>query len=281
MAWAQEIIDFVLKSKPWTTVNEYQVGLYFWLGKVVEWKVPKKKFVKILKERKRGTQITIEEIIAQEKTAREQYKKTHVLSEGWHQGLFTGKLYHPERYSKNRPHGVYFHIPPLLDLSRVETVPIKEVVKNIDFISILVDGYQKSRLILSPSKNSASYLKEKIGDISLKPVGISGFTRYEIEDGYKAYTQVQDWEQSYQTQILGGLAKLCREANEDIYNPATTERIERDLKNNINSSHVRREWGIWTSEIKIITNAPHEMTRNIQELRVAEEGLKIAMENFD
>ena len=23
MAWAQEIIDFVLKSKPWTTVNEY------------------------------------------------------------------------------------------------------------------------------------------------------------------------------------------------------------------------------------------------------------------
>jgi hypothetical protein len=301
MAWAQEIIDFALKLKPWTTVNEYQVGLYFIFGKVREFRLPERVLKEILDERKksgRGTQITLDEIIAQEKEAeqyykenkeevKQYYKQNKIYPEkykDWHRAFLTGNMRHPERYTKNLPHGTYIHLPAALDLMRVEIVPVKEVVKDLKFISVVArkSGIRESKLIIPGFKEYN--LKEPISsDDNLLSLFVSGFLRYQIEDGYCSYTQVQDWERSYHSQVLLKLSKICRKRSNDIlYNSETIDSIEEELKTTMNSAGpTRKDWGIWTAEFGLTDAVVHKLVRNIQEIYVPDEGLKLIHENAE
>ena len=299
MAWAQEIIDTIMKLKPWTTVNEYESGLYFWQGEVLIFRLSEKKLKWLLKRRadsKHGTRITLDEILQEEKAAADNYAKTSSLTpkqieEGWR--LKKGQPQHPEWYSINLPYGTYLHVPPILDISRVEIVPIKEVVKELKFISVL-SKYADGDTLLIDGNGGNGFSLDKVGKPNIlkvnetkkymthaAPLSISGLIRYEIEDGYKAYTQVTDWERSYQSQVLILLSKLARKMTiNDWLDAKSVEKFTSETTEKLNTTGpVRKEWGIWTSEIGITDISLNGIQRYAQELYVPDEGLKLKIDN--
>jgi hypothetical protein len=321
MAWFQEIIDFVMKMKPWTTVNEYESGLYFWTGRVRTWHLSDKKLEWILKARKEsgfGKNITLEEVLKQEKEIKKLYKKTKKfdsvqIEEGWRKGFlncafgwnpFRGyRILHPERSTKNLPYGLYWHLPSVLDVSRVETVPTTEVVKELKFMSGLLK-YDKSDILfidgdgcdnglaLSLNKrddkgNLLSLDKSEIEKIvnsygtHATPFSLSGIVRYKIEDAYKAYTKVTDYERSYQSQILLTLSEKVREMTiNDWVNPEKVTVFRKDFKEKLNDSvsGARNKWGIYTIEFGFTEISTRNLQRHSQELYVPDEGLKVKVD---
>lgn len=298
MAWAQEIIDFILKLKPWTTVDEYQTGLYFVLGKAVERRIPEKKLIETL-ERKKASQradrvriddklklLGIEEIRKLEADANDLYKKNKNVPPGWH--LKSGKLEHPERYNKNIPYGLYFHFPEVLDITRVIALPAREVVKDLKFISTLVKleprfSYKNDNFVVGDNKRMSPKTQplKDVPDIEMYarlgyvPLFLSGFIKYEIEDCYKAFTGVQDWERSYHSKSLMTLSEHVRETTlGDWTQKNFVDGIESKVKDSLNGA-VREKWGIWTSEVGITDAVPHGLVRNVQELYVPDDGLKV------
>jgi hypothetical protein len=277
MAWAQEIIDFILKLKPWTTIDEYQTGLYFVLGKVVERRIPEKKLIEILERKKASMRadkikvddkyksLGIEDIKRKEREENIVYKKSKIVPQGWYKK--GKKIEHPERYSKNIPYGIYFHLPEVLDISRVVGIPCREVVKDLKFVSTIIKSESIDNLV--EKNNSSSVIKQV-------PLIISAFVRYEIEDGYKVFTNVQDWEHSYHSKALLLLSKQVRDSTiSDWSNKKYIEDIELKVKNSLNGADIRDKWGIWTSEVGITDAVPHTFKRNVQEIYAPEEGLKV------
>jgi hypothetical protein len=308
MAWAQELIDFVLKLKPWTTVDEYQTGLYLVLGKVMECRIPERKLIESL-DRKKVSQradrvkiddkvraLGIDEIRKLESDVNELYrglkKKDRNITalpqqyHDWH--LRRGKLEHPGRYSKNIPYGIYFHFPEALDINRVVTMPAREVVKDLKFISTLVKldsnlSYKNADFTVGDNKRAGPKtfsLRDMPGielyaQLGYIPLFISGFIKYEIEDGYKAFTGVQDWERSYHSKALMTISEYVRETMlSDWTKKNFVDGIESKVKDSLNGT-VREKWGIWTSEVGITDAVPHGLVRNVQELYVPDEGLKV------
>ena len=279
MAWAQEIIDFILKLKPWTTIDEYQTGLYFVLGKVIERRIPEKKLIEILERKKASMRadrikvddkyksLGIEDIKRMETEENTLYQKTRMVPQGWRERR--NRVEHPERYNKNIPYGIYFHLPEVLDISRVVNLPCREVVKDLKYVSTLVKSESINDLV--HENNQSKY------DGSV-PLVISAFVRYEIEDGYKVFTNVQDWEHSYHSKALLLLSKQVRGSSiSDWSNKNFIEDIETKVKNSLNGAEIRDKWGIWTSEVGITDAVPHDFRRNVQEMYVPDEGLKVKM----
>jgi hypothetical protein len=308
MAWAQEIIDFILKLKPWTTVEEYQTGLYFWRGKVLERRIPEKKLIetlernrkyadKVLIEGKRKS-LGIDEIRKLEEEVNKVYRETKFIPPEWHvyrggrKELWLGhkRLAHPERYSKNIPYGVYFHIPEMLDLSRVPTMPAREVVKDLGTIVIMVKMHPETYILpeTMPGLNivgetsvpktvaeretkSGDLIKYKIALLSIRP-----YIRYVIEDGYKAFTNVQDWQNTFHSQALVRISENTRGSFlEDWLEKDPVDKMAETARGNLNKVSARQDWGIRTEEMGFADIGRTSLSKNIQELSTSSEGLKL------
>jgi len=310
MTWFQEMIDFVSKLKPFTTVEEYQTGLYYWWGAARERRINEEKLIKILERKKASTRgdkikvndklvyLGIDEIRKLEEDVNKLYKQTKTIPEGWylrHEGLLRReKVEHPARYSKNLPYGVYLHIPEMLDISRVVTMPARPVVKDLGYLNILakIDSHEDLLNYDLNKSNSLADIKVKtlnnnsssdgraamLANQGLVELCLRAFTRYEVEDGYFTFTNVQDWENTYHSEALLRISEHTRGTHlKNWVDKDFVEGIEMKVKNVLNGPEVRDKWGIWTYKIGISDAGIGSMNRNINELYAPDGGLVLHM----
>ncbi|HII72599.1 TPA: hypothetical protein HA265_07620 [Candidatus Woesearchaeota archaeon] len=235
MAWVNEIAQLFRKLSFYDIVYEYQQGLFFRNGRVIEKRVKRNK-----KE--------LEEIVAEEKELVKQrgYVPFIIpfsrpkLPEGYRRSFFTGMPRHPKRYQQDkilRP-GLYFNVPVVEHIIKESK---QERVLNLGNINL-------------PTTDKDS-----------KAVMISCNIRYELTDLHKAYIAVHDYEASLKDHVLSVLAEHCRgRTYDDWKDSACIEEIEKKVVEELRPI-VTDRWGLKIHCLYITDNAACHLQRVLYE----------------
>jgi hypothetical protein len=227
MGLIQELVDLVSKLTFVDIVHEYEQGLYFRNGVVIE---------KATKGLKAGdlAQIKAEEKKIQSEIGRIRNLfslQSSNLPEGFRK-TWTGRVLHPHRFSKVLKPGVYFHLPII---EHIITDYKQERVLNLGYISVLT----------------------KDPEPECKAVIISCNIRYEVMDLYRAYTAVYDYKASltYHSMSIMALKSLGKKYD-DWKDPVTINTLEKQVIEELRKI-VTEKWGLKIHQIYItdVTNA--------------------------
>ena len=221
MGLIQELVDLVGKLNFVAIVHEYEQGLYFRKGIVIERRV-------------RGMKpAEIEEIRAEERAARKSIggfglvpgRRRSKLPPGF-RTTRSGRLIHSRRFSKVLRPGIYFHLP---------------------IIEHVVTDYRQERVLNLGYESVLTLDEEPAG----KAVIISCNLRYELMDLYRAYTAVYDYEESLRGHTLSILAmKSLGRKYEEWKQPATISSIEKDVVDELRKI-VTEKWGLKIHQVYI------------------------------
>ncbi len=227
MGLIQELVDLVSKLTFVAIVHEYEQGLYFRSGVVIE---------KATKGLKAGdlAQIKAEEKKIQSEIGRIRNLfslQSSNLPEGFRK-TWTGRVLHPRRFSKVLKPGVYFHLPII---EHIITDYKQERVLNLGYISVLT----------------------KDPEPECKAVIISCNIRYEVMDLYRAYTAVYDYKASLTYHSMSVMAlKSLGKKYDDWKEPVTISTLEKQVIEELRKI-VTEKWGLKIHQIYItdVTNA--------------------------
>jgi len=235
MSWVQELLDLFGKFKFYEIVHEYEQALYFRKGIVIPRKIKRNK-----KE--------LERIISDER---------EVIQEAGGYLAFVGPFKpelpqdymkskilrlprHPKRGEKSKvlKPGLYYHVPFIDDIVKDFR---QEKVLNLGNISI-------------PTSEADS-----------KVVTISCNLRYELQDLYKAYTAVHDYEASLKDHTLSILALYSRgKSYQEWKDPDEVAKLEEQVKEELRQV-VTEKWGLKIHRVYVTDNATSTLQRTIYE----------------
>lgn len=213
-------------------VNEYEQGLHYRAGTCIERRI-------------KWDKDTLEEIVHQEEEANNSfssadYSKEATIPPGFYHSLFSGRLKSTKRKEKSKilRAGFYFCVP-LIDC--IQTDNIQERVLNLRFISV-------------PSTD----------EVSLE-VSISCNIRFKIQDYYKTFNVVHDYEASLRDYTLAVLAKKSRgHTYTEWKDAAFVENLEEEIKDDMRET-VTNKWGLEILDIYITDNVASKMNRVMYE----------------
>ena len=221
MGLIQELVDLVSKLTFVAIVHEYEQGLYFRSGVVIE------KTIKGFKPADLA-QIKAEEQKVQNEIGRIKSLfslRPSNLPEGFRK-TWSGRVLHPRRFSKVLKPGVYFHLPII---EHILTDYKQERVLNLGYISVLT----------------------KDPEPECKAVLISCNIRYEIMDLYRSYTAVYDYEASLKYHSMSILAlKSLGKKYADWKDPVTISTLEKKVIEELRKI-VTEKWGLKIHQIYI------------------------------
>ncbi|HBB41668.1 MAG: hypothetical protein COW73_06810 [Nitrospirae bacterium CG18_big_fil_WC_8_21_14_2_50_70_55] len=221
MGLIQELAGMVGQLNFVAIVHEYEQGLYFRGGVVIERRV-------------RGIKAgDLAELVAEEREVQTKVgrlrgafrRRAPGLPEGY-QVTWSGRVRHPHRFSKVLRPGVYFHLP---FVEHIVTDSRQERVLNLGFISVLTTD---------PGPDC-------------RAVVISCNLRYEVMNLYRAYTAVYDYEASLRYHTLSILAqKSLGKRYGDWQEPPTIAALERGVIDELRKI-VTDKWGLKIHQVYI------------------------------
>lgn len=278
MGFIREFFDLVSKLKFHEIVYEYQQGLYFRNGRVVEkrskrLKEEERKKIsaeerKLIKElgysaflpfRRSWLELYERPGLHESPESPESPKKPKQLSESYRLSRLTGLPLHKDRFSKILRPGFYLHLPFL-----------EEIVK---------DSKQERILNLGNITVPASDEGNDGGD---KTILVSCNLRYELKDLYRAYTAVHDYEASLKDHTLSILAKYSRGKKwEEWKTPKVVEDLEIQVLKGLREV-VTEKWGLRIHKIYITDNVSctvHRLTHDGQPLSIISPKPEMVVEN--
>jgi len=221
MGVIQEFVDLVSNLNFVAIVHEYEQGIYFRKGTVIE------RPIRGMKSRDLIGIKTEEKKVTKQLGVKRFFRRvtTSDLPEGFRIS-WTGRILHPQRFHKVLRPGIYFYIP---FIEHIVTDSKQERVLNLGYISVLTSD---------PEPNG-------------KSVVISCNLRYEIMDLYRAYTAVYDYEASlrYHTMSIMAMKSLGHNYS-DWKNPATISTLEKHVIDELRKL-VTDKWGLKIHQIYI------------------------------
>jgi SPFH domain / Band 7 family len=237
MSFIQEIVDLVNRLTFFDVVHEYEQGLYFRNGIVLERRI------------RGGPKKDLDQIIEEEQEAVRQAggKRMFIipfsrpkLPQGYRRSFWTGMPLHPKRFHKVLKPGLYFHLP---------------------FIDDVVKDYKQERII------NLGYISGPTSNRSPddRVMAVSCNIRYELMDFYKAYTSVHDYEASLKDHALSILAKHCRGKSYETWcDPKEITNVEKATLEELRSV-VTEKWGLKIHNVYITDNVPCSLKRVVHE----------------
>ncbi len=244
MGWIQELADLVGSLNFLSIVHEYEQGLKYRNGRVIDVRV-------------RRTVDELEDIVAQEKEVVKQFSGNYFsffglsvllpfrrpsLPKDYGTSFLTGRPLHFKRYDVDkilRP-GIYFHWPIFED---IVTDHKQEKVLNLQYITV-------------PTIESTPDSKE---------VTISCNIRYELMDFYKAYNEVYDYEASLRDHTLSILAVYSRGKSYEFWKtPKSIEILEDEVLKELRKI-VTEKWGLKVHKVYITDVVKGTVQRHLHE----------------
>ncbi|MBI4140078.1 hypothetical protein HY483_03905 [Candidatus Woesearchaeota archaeon] len=244
MGWIQELADLVGSLNFLSIVHEYEQGLKYSNGSVVDVRI-------------RRTVKELEDIVVQEKDVVKQFSNNYFsffgssillpfkrpsLPKGYRISFLTGRPAHFKRYERDKilRCGLYFHWPIFED---IVTDHKQEKVLNLQYITV-------------PTIESSPDSKE---------VTISCNIRYELMDFYKAYNEVYDYEASLRDHTLSILAVYSRGKNYDFWKaPKSIEILEDEVLKELRKI-VTEKWGLKVHKVYITDVVKGTVQRHLHE----------------
>ena len=221
MGLIQELADLVGKLTFVGIVHEYEQGLYFRSGVVIEKRVRRVKPGDL-------AEMVVEERRVQGEVGRlggALRRRAPGLPEGY-RTTWSGRVLHPRRFSKVLRPGVYFHLP---FIEHIVTDSRQERVLNLGYISVLTTD---------PGPEC-------------KAVVISCNLRYEVMNLYRAYTAVYDYEASLRYHTLSILAqKSLGKRYDEWQEPPTVATLEKQVIEELRKI-VTEKWGLKIHQVYI------------------------------
>lgn len=234
MGLIQELADLVKKLSFFAIVYEYQQGLYFSKGIVVE-----KRLKRIKPEKEKKLEAEERELIKEmggysaflpfrRPELSEDKKSLYRLSR------ITGLPLHKDRFSKILQPGFYFNIPVLDDIIRAS-----QQEKPLDLGNIDVTTTDDPPVAMTLSCNLI----------------------YELRDLSRAYINVDDYEGSLRIHALSLLSKFSRgKTLKEWTNPEVISTIERQTLVELRKKATYK-WGLDVSDFIMTTGVPCSMQR--------------------
>lgn len=221
MGVIQEFVDLLSNLNFVTIVHEYEQGLFFRKGMVIERPVKGMKKADLVEIRAEEQKITAQLGIRRFF----QPPRAPMIPEGFRIS-WTGRVRHPRRFSKVLRPGIYFYMP---FIEHIVTDFKQERVLNLGYISVLTRDAEPAG----------------------KAIIISCNLRYEIMDLYRAYTAVYDYEASlrYHTMSILAMKSLGRNYSE-WKNPETISTLEKHVIDELRKI-VTEKWGLKIHQIYI------------------------------
>lgn len=230
MGFVTEIVDLLKKFKLAKTVYEYQQGLYIVAGKA----------------RKLAVRHSSEELAEFSRLEQELIESCDgpsaflfsrpEIPEDYHYSWVNGLPVHNKRTERSRilHQGIYLVLPGLCEII---TIPAK--MKSLDLGSITV-----------PSADDPPI-----------PLSISCNLRYRVVDGYKAYKEVDDYEESLKIETLSQLSDSCFGRRYNEWNKIETRtEVQNDVAKNLRDL-VTDQWGLEIFKVTITDVAPTTTNR--------------------
>lgn len=222
MGFILEFLDIFKKLSPVEIVYEYQQGLYLFLGKA----------------RERARELTLEEEEHFSKLERETwagYRRFGLpVPPEYRRSWVTGKPRHKDRYSKILGCGGYLLFPGLCNVIKASAQE-----KPLDLGSITVLSADDPPVALSISCNIL----------------------YRLEDLYKAYTAVDDYEDSLKIETLSQLSECCYGRKLTEWKERATVREVQDETTKLLQESVTEHWGLKILDLTITDVAPSTTQR--------------------
>jgi len=278
MGWIAEIYEGIAFFRFAQIVNEYEAGLYFRNGRVRDRRV-------------RLSPEKLEEIAAEEAELWERRKQKLKRVLGWKRFLpwvnpsYSGrssinpnpkghyrtswlskKPRHPTRYERSKilQPGLYFHIP-LID--RIEKDTTTPVVVDLPDRSIPVRNGFELRIATATGYEDLSRIEP------YKPayhpedgsVLVSCNIHYQIINFYKAFTQVNDYQDTFITYATSMLSRLGRGKTYDFWkDEEQVEALELKLKEAL-KKEATSKWGLQILDVFITEGMHHSAQRVFHE----------------
>jgi hypothetical protein len=236
MGWVQELLDLFGKLKFYAIVHEYEQGLHFRSGVII----PRR-----IKLRKKDDEM----LKAEEQQLRQQipnlaeYKvpfRRPEVPPGYVRSFWTGLPISEKRRreSKVLNAGLYLYMP---FLDSIVTRSIQETVLNLGNISVSTI------------------------DEASKTMVISCNIRYHVNDLYRAYIAVHDYEASLKDHVLSILNKCSRgKKAEDWKNPSTITTLESSVESELKKV-VTERWGLKIHKVYVTDLVPCNVSRLLHE----------------
>lgn len=260
MGWVKELGDLFSKFQFTETVYEYQQGLMYYKGTVIEKRI---KYGK--KERKEYNLMEDAAFFTVYDRNRRWFdilpfmhiRRINEVPDNYYMSKFTGKPVHEDRKKKDkilRP-GFYAYVPVFYE---VETDTIQDRALNLKNISVCCNNV-RSIIISETDKNVP------IPENLEKKIFVSCNIIYYILDFYRANNKVTDYESALRTHGLSVLARKSRDMSYyDWTNKEKIEILEKVVLNDLRKK-VTDKWGLKIPELTITEGIPHELYRLIHE----------------
>ncbi|MCX8147566.1 MAG: hypothetical protein N3D84_03805 [Candidatus Woesearchaeota archaeon] len=315
MGFVQELADFISKFSFYKVVYEFEQGLHFRGGKVIERRVKnikKEALEEILKGEKEVAEKAVGDNVflgllyytvpfvrpkipddfersivsgipyhkkGDMEKDKELLRKTIIenkllktlyfliypaknLPEGYRKS-WRGEPLHSKRFSKILQPGFYLYVP---FLDTIVTDSAQERVLNLGYISVLThekrDGKNnKTEKDLIYESNSIHPTSRK----GSKNVIISCKIRYELMDIYRAYTAIDEYEDSLKDHTLSILAEFSRGKDYDYWtNSENIDNLAKDVEKELRKIATEK-WGLKIHKIYITDIAFCEVQRTVHE----------------
>ena len=227
MGFVLEFLDIFKKLSPVEIVYEYQQGLYLFLGKARE-------RTRQLTPEQEETYSKLEREVAHDYRRLGIFKSLMPLPPEYRRSLLTGKPLHKDRYSKILGCGGYLLFPGLCNVIKASAQE-----KPLDLGSITVLSADDPPVALSISCNIL----------------------YKLEDLYKAYTAVDDYEDSLKIETLSQLSECCYGRKLTEWKERETIRTVQDETTKLLQESVTERWGLKILDLTITDVAPSTTQR--------------------
>jgi len=233
MSWILELVELIGKLKFHEIVYEFQQGIYLRNGRVLDTKKRK-----LTEEEKVHVESLESKLIDEYGLSSFLPFRRPKLPADYKTSWVTGLPLHKDRFSKILRRGFYLHIPFIDDIIKDSK---QERVLNLANISV-------------PTADKES-----------KVVMVSCNIRYELEDLYKAYTAVHDYEVSLKDYTLSILAKHSRGKSFDEWRtPEVVSDLEDAVLDELREL-VTEKWGLKVHKVYVTDNVACNIQRLMHE----------------
>lgn len=262
MGFVSELATLMDRYRFWETVYEYQQGLMYRFGTVIEKRIRhSKEYFGDIKNKENQAYSESGGLVGCLPFMRYLPIKKFKLPENYRSDFITGYPRHNDRFKKEKilKPGLYFFVPLFYE---VVTDSIQDKVLDLANIGVISNGYH--------SKNG-QHKAESVQDIGAdngnpeENILVSCNLVYNVMDINRAYNNVDDYKSSLGTHALSLLARHARKMSQsDWRNNDKILDLEKVVLEDLRKTATER-WGLKIQGLFITENLPHDVKRLFHE----------------